>query len=100
MKNLVLAALVTLFLAGPISAAVTSEVVVLQQTELTKLSNDELLETYIETLAEVEAIRAYHGAIGMSAGEYAEYKDLVKYRLRLLMEIHTRNIALPPQLDA
>jgi hypothetical protein len=99
MKKTVFAVLMAALLAPAVNAAHTADVTVLDNAEVAKLSNDDLISNYIDALAEIEAIRAYHVATGFSRDEYEEYRTLIRYRLNLLMVIHTRNIDLPPQME-
>lgn len=99
MKNLACAVLIAALLIPAANAARTADLTILDSSEVTKLSNDELVSHYIDALAEIEAIRVYHFATGFSRDEYDEYRSLLKYRLNLLMAIHTRNIDLPPQME-
>ncbi|MBF0595376.1 MAG: hypothetical protein HQL22_10490 [Candidatus Omnitrophica bacterium] len=81
------------FTAPPVSFEI------LDVTGIAALADDKLLDTYINTIAEIEAQRMLHMTIGFSAKEYDTYKDLVKYRLRILMEINRRKLEIPPAVN-
>lgn len=71
------------------------DVKVLAAKDIVVLADDKLLEAYIDVLAELEASKAFHTTSGFTPKEYKQYKDIVKYRLELLFEIHRRKISIP-----
>ena len=95
--------LITLLLLTSITpfafAAFTSNVVMLDKTEVAKLNDEKLTDAYMDVLVELEAVRTFHSTSGFSPKQYDEFRDLLKYRLRLLLEIHTRNIEIPRQME-
>ena len=91
--------LVFALLTGPAFAVFTPKVVVADQAEITKMTDEKLQDMYMDTLVELEAIKMFHQTSGFSSQQYDEYRDLLKYRLRLLMEIHTRNLEMPQQME-
>ena len=76
-------------------AAFSSDVTILEKSEIVKLTDAQLTDTYINTLVEIEANRAFHATSGFSSREFKEFKELLKYRIMLLMEIHSRNLEVP-----
>lgn len=102
MKMLRLAMLV--FLAGllfstPVRAAITSfppeDIEVLDAKSIAALSDQQLIDNYINILAEIEAARAFHTTSGFSVKEYEKYKQIIKYRISLLFEINRRKMEVP-----
>jgi hypothetical protein len=77
------------------ASAAMSEVTILDKGEIVKLSDEQLMETYIDIIVELEASKAFHTTSGFTPKSYTEYKDLLKYRLHLLMEIRKRGLELP-----
>ena len=72
-----------------------SDVIVLDKSGIVKLTDDQLIDTYENTLVEIDASRSFHATSGFSPKEYKDYKNLLKFRLLLLVEIHSRNLELP-----
>jgi len=80
----------------PLSMAkFASDVTILDRKDISSLSDGQLINCYIDTLVEIEANQSYHDTSGFSAKEFKEYKDLLKYRILLLMEIHNRKLEVP-----
>ena len=94
-KKLTLAMMMVLFLTPLSMAEFPSDVTILDKASIAKLSDDQLIDAYENTLVEIEASRSFHATSGFSPKEYKDYKDLLKFRLLLLVEIHSRNLELP-----
>jgi hypothetical protein len=76
-------------------AAFENDVIILEKRDIEKLSDEQLLDEYLNTIVEVEASKAFHNTSGFSPKDYKEYKGLLKFRLLLLLEIHNRNLEIP-----
>jgi len=87
--------MMVLFLTPLAMAEYPSDVVILNKSAITKLSDDQLVDVYENTLVEIEADRSFHATSGFSPKEYKDFKALLKFRLMLLVEIHSRNLELP-----
>ena len=72
-----------------------SDVTILDKSSITKLTDDQLLDVYENTLVEIEANRTFHATSGFSPKEYKDFKALLKFRLLLLIEVHSRNLEIP-----
>jgi len=72
-----------------------SDVALLEKPSIVKLTDDQLIDNYENTLVEIEASRAFHATSGFSPKEYKDFKSLLKFRLMLIVEIHNRNLELP-----
>jgi hypothetical protein len=86
------------FVLVPLSgalAAYTSTMTILEKKDIAKLADDQLINTYMDALVEVEARRGFFLRFGMTGKDLDEYKSVMKYRLLLLMEIHSRNLDIP-----
>jgi len=94
-KKFVLAAMMVLFLTPLSMAEYPSDVNILDKAAIVKLSDDQLIDTYENALVEIDADRTFHTTSGFSPKEYKDYKALLKFRLLLLVEIHSRNLELP-----
>lgn len=94
-KKFVLAAMMFLFLTPLSLAEYPSDVTILDKPSIVKLSDDQLIDVYENTLVEIEASRSFHATSGFSPKEYKDFKALLKFRLMLLVEIHNRNLELP-----
>ena len=80
----------------PISMAeYPTDVTVLDKSDITKLTDDQLINSYEDTVVEIDASRAFHATSGFSPKEYKGFKSLLKFRLMLLVEIHSRNLEIP-----
>ena len=67
----------------------------LDKAEIVKLSDDKLIDTYIDAIVDIEASKTFHATSGFSTKEYEAYKNLLRYRVQLLMEIHKRGLEAP-----
>jgi hypothetical protein len=86
------------FLFLPLSgawAAYTSTLVILDKKDITKLTDDQLVNTYMDTVVDVEARKDFFWHFGLAGKDLEDYKVAMKYRLELLMEIHSRNLDIP-----
>jgi hypothetical protein len=95
MKKIIACLLIVLLLAPSAMASFSSDVVVIDKKEIAKLTDDQLMDQYLNTVVEVEANKAFHSTSGFSPQDYKDYKALIKFRLLLLMEIHSRNLEIP-----
>ncbi|NTV29261.1 MAG: hypothetical protein HGA80_04185 [Candidatus Omnitrophica bacterium] len=82
-----------------LAAFPADEVMILEQNEIVALPDDKLIDTYIDVLAEMEASKTFHATSGFTPKEYKKYKDLVRYRLKLMFELHRRKLELPPSIN-
>ena len=99
MKIFISAFLIALILVGPAFAGFESAVTVLPKAEITKLADDKLTDAYTDVMVEIEAIKTFHATSGFTTKQYDEYRKLLKYRLLLSMEIHSRNLEIPQQME-
>ena len=76
-------------------AAYTSTLVVLEKKDITKLTDEQLTDAYMDALVDVDARKDFFYHFGLSGKDLDDYKAVMKYRLLLLMEIHSRNIDIP-----
>jgi len=94
-KKFALAMMIFLVLTPLSMAAFPSDVTILEKPSIVKLTDDQLIDIYENTLVEIEASRTFHATSGFSPKEYKDFKALLKFRLLLLVEIHARNLELP-----
>ena len=97
-RFLVVLALIGIFVS-PAFAAIESKVTILEKADVSKLSDEKLIDAYMDDLVELEAIKTFHTTSGFTPKQYDEYRNLLKYRLQLLMEIHSRNLEIPQQME-
>ena len=102
-RHIGLAVLVTgaLFFASPVMAGTSfpsEDIQVLDAKAIAALTDEKLVENYINMLAEIEAVRAFHTTSGFTLKEYNKYKDIIKYRIGLLFEINRRKLETPPSV--
>ena len=94
-KKLALAIMMVLTLTSLSMAEYPSDVSILDKPSIVKLTDDQLIDVYENTIVEIEANRSFHATSGFSPKEYKDFKDLLKFRLLLLVEIHSRNLEIP-----
>jgi len=75
------------------------EVQVLEVKEIVALDDQKLLDAYMDVLVELEASKAFHVTSGFAPKEYKKYKSFLKYRMRLIFEIHRRKLEIPSLLN-
>jgi hypothetical protein len=94
-KKFALAMMMVLFFTPLSMAEYPSDVTVLDKPTISRLTDDQLTDTYMNTIVELKAQDEFHATSGFSPKEYKDYKALLKFRLMLLVEIHSRNLELP-----
>ena len=67
----------------------------LDKPAIVKLSDEQLIENYIDVLVEVEALRTFYAKGGLVPKEYAQFKAIVKYKILLVQEINKRKLEVP-----
>ena len=75
--------------------AYMEEVVILDKKDIAKLADDKLIDTYVDVIVEMEASKTFHTTSGFTPKDYTAYKDLLRYRVQLLIEIHKRGLEAP-----
>ena len=84
------------FFLTPLSMAeYPTDVTILDKASISRLTDEQLIDTYENTLVEIQANTSFHTTSGFSPKEYKDYKALLKFRLMLLVEIHGRNLEIP-----
>jgi hypothetical protein len=94
-KEFALSMMMVLLLTPLSMAEYPSDTIILDKPTIIKLSDSQLIDTYENTLVEIEASRSFHTTSGFSLKEYKDFKALLKFRLMLLVEIHNRELDLP-----
>ena|SRR3989338_1580227 len=87
--------LTAIFIPVTQSFAFLYEVQVLDREKIGKLSDAVLLDTYIDTVVEIQASQDFHRTAGFTPKEYKQYKELLRYRINLIQEIKKRKLDLP-----
>ena len=99
MKNKIIAVAAGLMVAGLITVraalAYMDDITILEPTEIVKLTDPQLVNTFIDVIVEMEASKTFHTTSGFTPKEYTAYKNLLRYRIQLLMEIHKRGLEVP-----
>ena len=71
------------------------EIRVLERSELKSLSDEAILDTYIDAVVEIEAMRAFFSTSGFTPRDYKSYKNLLRYRILLIEEMEKRSLKKP-----
>ncbi len=71
------------------------EVRILGAQDMALLSDDKLVDAYIDAAVEIEATKTFHVTSGFTPKEYKRYKALLKYRVQLLFEARRRKLDVP-----
>ena len=96
MQKTILALMVLLVAPFSISyATFSSEITILEKKDIVKLTDDQLIDAYLDAVVEIDATRSFHNTSGFSTKDFKDFKALLKYRLELLIEIHSRNLEIP-----
>ena len=95
LKKIFAVLMLVTFLPALSAFALTSDVSVLPKEEIIKLSDEKLTDTYMDAAVEIDASRSFHATSGFTPKQYTEYKELLKYKMLLLMEMHSRNLDIP-----
>ena len=86
-----------LTLLNGISDAFLYDVNILPKTAIEKLSDEALIDAYIDVMIELEAAQTFHQTSGFGkASEYQKFKKLLRYRTDLIMEMRKRELEIPP----
>lgn len=99
MRKKIIAVLAMLTVAGVLSIrpvfAYMDDITILDPKEIVKLTDTQLTDTFIDVIVEMEASKTFHTTSGFTPKEYTAYKNLLRYRIQLLMEIHKRGLEAP-----
>ena len=77
------------------AAAFLYDIPVSDQPTIAALSDEKLLDTYVEVLIEMEASTTFSRTAGFNKPEYEKYKNLIRYRVRLMNELKQRRLEVP-----
>ena len=67
----------------------------LKQVRFINTNINDTAPWFIDVLVEMEASKTFHTTSGFTPKEYTAYKNLLRYRIQLLMEIHKRGLEAP-----
>ena len=87
--------LVLVLLAG-ISEAFLYNVNVLTKASIENISDEALIDAYIDVMIELEAAQVFHQTSGFGkANEYENFKKILRFRTDLIMEMKKREMEIP-----
>jgi len=95
MKAFILALALVLLPVSMAWAVYTSDLKILEKKEIVKLTDEQLTDTYMNALVDVEARKGFFNRFGFTGKDLDDYRAVLKYRMILLMEIHGRNLDIP-----
>ena len=84
-----------LFISNSFSFAFLYEVQILDRAAISKLSDEALIEKYIDVMIELEASKAFHERAGFTPKEYQHHKSLIRFRVNIIREIQKRKLEIP-----
>ncbi|MCK5216104.1 MAG: hypothetical protein KAR05_12220 [Candidatus Omnitrophica bacterium] len=68
---------------------------ILEKAAIAQLSNEKLIDTYIEVVIDLEASKTFNETAGFTAREYGLFKKLLRYKIYLAWEIEKRELEVP-----
>lgn len=68
---------------------------ILDKEAIAKLSDEALVDTYIEVIIEIEVSTTFHQTSGFTPRDYEKHKDFLRYRINLIREIQKRELKVP-----
>ena len=71
------------------------QIEILDKKAISKLSDEQIIDRYIDVLVEIEASSTFHQTSGFKPADYKKYKDILKYRFLLQQEIEERGLKAP-----
>ena len=77
------------------AAAFLYDIPVYDEPTIAALSDEKLLDTYVEVLIEMEASTTFSRTAGFNKQEYEKYKGMIRYRVRLMNELKRRRLEVP-----
>jgi hypothetical protein len=80
---------------GVAAAEFLYQVPVLDQAGISKLTDEQLINAYIDAMVELEATTIFQGRAGFNPKEFDKYKRLLRYSVDLNLEIQKRKLELP-----
>jgi len=98
-KGILLILVASILMISTQADAFLYDYVILTKEEIKKLSEAELLSSYIEAKIELDASRSFHGRAGFTPKEYNRHKKLLKSIVTLRLEMQVREIDVPPIED-
>jgi hypothetical protein len=94
MKKILSFLILVLFL-GTNTFALPIEITILPKEEIVKLSDQQLIDIYVDVLVELETAKTFYSRSGFQPKEIKIFKDLVRYRVLIIMEMYKRKIEFP-----
>ncbi|MFP4473586.1 MAG: hypothetical protein ACLFPX_06960 [Candidatus Omnitrophota bacterium] len=68
---------------------------VMDREAISKLSDEKLLDQYIDVMIEIEAAQTFYSVAGLNPKEYEKLKKHLRFRTDLLLEMQEREIEIP-----
>ena len=68
---------------------------ILDQQSVQALSDEKLLEVYVDVLIDLEASTTFSRTAGFNKNDYMKFKELIRYRVRVFNEIKRRRLEVP-----
>ena len=85
-----------LALMGRMSEAFLYNVNVLTKSAIENLSDEALIDAYIDVMIELEAAQTFHQTSGFGkASEYEKFKKILRFRTDLIMQMKKRELEIP-----
>lgn len=68
---------------------------ILEDSAITALSDEKLIDAYIDAEIELEAVSTFFSTSGFTPREFDQYKSLLRFRTDLIREIEKRELDVP-----
>ncbi len=95
MKRIIL--IISIFLVLSTQAfAFLYEVKILTAEEITKLTDEQLVESYTDVIVERKASESFHMRAGYTPKEYAKFKNILHFIVKLRYEMAKRAMEVSP----
>ena len=98
MRKIVGLALVGIFLCSIVFAFPIS-IKILTEKEIAALTDKELIDAYVDVLVEIETAKTFHQVSGFQPKEIDSFKELLRYRILIILEMQKREMEIPKALQ-
>lgn len=95
LKKSIIFSLLFFCLSGVTAQAFLFDITIQDKKAIHQLSDEKLVDTYIDAMIELEAADKFFSNTGLKPKEYAKYKKLLRFRTDLIREFQKRELEIP-----